>query len=140
MNLIEKLNRLYTTSRQSTLTVDGFESLTIISGVSCSGKNTLLAGLALNYPVEHNHVICVESYVADCGGLGKVASFYSEVVGFDLGTVVGIVSESPAKNIFIEQYHRGSSSPFEDMKTLIDLGNSLGKKIHICVHRPRTYS
>tara|TARA_B100001105_G_scaffold119371_1_gene95624 strand:- start:1143 stop:1568 length:426 start_codon:yes stop_codon:yes gene_type:complete len=137
MNLIESCNRVLGISRQSALTIDKYEGLTVLCGTSGGGKNTLLAGIALHTPKEDNHVICTESYTIDCGVLGKVAEMYSGMFDFQLDKVVKIICESSAKNIFIEQYHNHGdfSQPVEDMKKLARIAKDLDKNITICVHR-----
>ena len=75
MNIIESCNRVLGMSRPSTLIISKYSHLTVVSGVSGGGKNTLLAGIALHTPKEDNHVICTESWAWDCGVLQKCGRF-----------------------------------------------------------------
>ena len=137
MDLIHACNRVMGTSRQSTLTIDRYAALTVISGTSGGGKNILLAGIALNTQKKDNHVILTEVMVTDAGGLLQVADTFTEMFTFSMDKVVDVIKSSPAKNIFIEQYHNLGDwdQPVKDIRTLAELSKELDKNITICVYR-----
>ena len=137
MDLINSCNRVLGTSRQSTLTIARYPSLTVISGTCGGGKNTLLAGITLHTPKEDNHIILTETMGEHASVLLKGAATYSEIFTFDIVKVVDVIKSSPAKNIFIEQYHNLGDwdQPVKDMRTLAELSKELDKNITICVYR-----
>lgn len=140
MDLISQCNRVLGTSRQSTLTIDRYNRLTIVSGTCGGGKNTLLAGVMSNYDSYDNHIIYTETRWCDNKQLSIHANYCSELQGFDIETVVGLIKETPAENIFIEQYHNNFGEwdkPLKDMKTLCNTADLLDKNITICVHKRR---
>jgi ABC-type lipoprotein export system ATPase subunit len=139
MNIVESCKRTLGSSGESNLTINKFPHLTIVSGISGGGKNTLLAGIALHTNKGDNHVICTECWANDCGVLQKVAKYHSQVIGGYIEGIIEIINESPVENIFIEQYQNcgNVNQPTKDMKLLSDLAKLLNKNITICVHRPR---
>lgn len=143
MDLINSCNRVIGTSRQSTLTLDRYAALTVISGTCGGGKNILLSGIALNTPKRDNHVILTDVMVTDAGGLLQVADTFTEMFTFSVDKVVDVIKSSPAKNIFIEQYHNLQcdwDQPVKGMRTLAELSKELDKNITICVYRRKEKS
>ncbi len=137
MDLINSCNRVFGISRQSTLTIDRYTALTVISGTCGGGNNTLLAGIALDTSKEDNHVILTEVMVTAASGLLQIADTFTEMFTFDMEVIVEVIKSSPAKNIFIEQYQNtgGWDQPVKDIRTLAELSKELDKNITICVYR-----
>ena len=124
-------------SKDITIITDG--NLTIIKGSPMSGKNTMLAGIALRTEKEDNLVILTETSLYDSGVLLKVADHYSEVLTGSIDRMVEVMSKIPANNIFIEQYDPINLADFrqyeKDMLTLKDVAKILDKKIFIGVYK-----
>ena len=71
-----------------------------------------------------------------------MADFHSQIIGGHIDSIVEIIKNSSAKNIFIEQYQNcgGYDQPVKDMELLSDLAKELNKSITICVNLPRGVS
>ena len=118
-----------------------YKGLTVISGTSGSGKNTMLAGIALRTPTEDNLLILTESYIGDFGY--NIADDFVEVPRLSFDDFLKLIEEAEQPNIFIEQWLHFSwgttdQEQCSNMKKLSDLAFNLNKNIVVCIHRKRS--
>lgn len=114
--------------------------LTIISGSSGSGKNTLMAGIALHCDPQDCLVVFTESRPED-NVLGKVAnSFLHYTYGktFNIDNLLSELDNSSCTSIFIEQYPPKSvynaEQSIKGLDKLRHWCKENNKNIYICVH------
>lgn len=124
--------------RKRELLIGEFSGLTIVSGNSGGGKNTLLAGIALNYKPEDCCVVYTESLHSEETPLGKVAySYLYHYKSFDVEDLLKSFDGTTCSNFFIEQYNHVNLDMVESITTLEKLRvwcKNNNKRIFICVH------
>lgn len=132
-------------SRHRELVSKSFGGLTVISGTTLDGKNTLLAGIALHYDPQDCCVVFTESRPED-NILGKVAnSFLHYTYGnmSDIDVMLGEMSNLSCNTFFIEQfipsYHGGVQKDLENLGKLKSWCKITGKEIYICVHAQKSH-
>ncbi|AUR86398.1 hypothetical protein NVP1084O_191 [Vibrio phage 1.084.O._10N.261.49.F5] len=120
------------------LVCQSFGNLTVISGSANSGKNTLLAGIALNYDKKDCIAVLTESYDLKLVRVCDVV--YDQTIHNDTTEIIEALEGVTGKNIFIEQYQPKFTcnwQPQDDMKQLMLWSKETNNNVYICVHSRR---